>query len=84
MLLRPAHLGRTNALALLCLLPMSDRDTDMEILALRHQLSVPERQLGEEERSYGRRAIAACCSAPYRRCARSCEDLLIGCDRSLG
>ncbi|MFF9221925.1 hypothetical protein [Streptomyces viridosporus] len=49
MLLRPAHLGRANAFALLRLLPMSDRDTDVEILALRHQLSVPERRLGEEK-----------------------------------
>jgi transposase len=44
--LRLAYLGVTNALALLRLLPMSDRDKDAEILALRHQIMVLERQLG--------------------------------------
>ena len=43
-LLRLAYLGVTNAFALLRLLPMSDRDKDVEILALRHQLTVLERQ----------------------------------------
>ncbi|WP_406045759.1 integrase core domain-containing protein [Micromonospora sp. NBC_00898] len=47
MLLRPAYLGVTNAFALLRLLPMSDRDKDVEILALRHQITVLERQLGK-------------------------------------
>jgi hypothetical protein len=40
-----AYLGVTNALALLRLLPMSDRDKDAEILALRHQVMVLQRQL---------------------------------------
>jgi transposase len=35
-----------NVFALLRLLPMSNRDKDAEILALRHQLSVLQRQLG--------------------------------------
>ncbi|WP_328415206.1 hypothetical protein OG470_22610 [Micromonospora sp. NBC_00389] len=48
MLFRLAYLGVTNALALLRLLPMSDRDKDAEILALRHQVMVLERQLGGE------------------------------------
>ncbi|GGV87943.1 hypothetical protein GCM10010294_70290 [Streptomyces griseoloalbus] len=47
MLLRLAYLGMANAFAMLRLLPMSDRDKDMEILALRQQLSVLERQLGK-------------------------------------
>ena len=42
--LRLAYLGVTNAFALLRLLPMSDRDKDTEILALRHQITVLERQ----------------------------------------
>jgi hypothetical protein len=46
MLLRLAYLGITNAFALLRLLPGSDRDKDTEILALRHQLMVLQRQLG--------------------------------------
>jgi putative transposase len=45
-LLRLAYLGVTNAFAMLRLLPMSDRDKDVEILALRHQITVLERQLG--------------------------------------
>src|SRR4051794_22715261 len=48
MLLRLAYLGITNAFALLRLLPGSDRDKDAEILALRHQLAVLHRQLGEQ------------------------------------
>jgi transposase InsO family protein len=44
-LLRLAYLGITNVVALLRLLPGSDRDKDAEILALRHQLAVLQRQL---------------------------------------
>ncbi len=47
MLLRLADLSVTNAFALLRLLPMSDQDKDMEILALRHQIAILERQLGD-------------------------------------
>ncbi|MBP2329285.1 hypothetical protein JOF56_009670 [Kibdelosporangium banguiense] len=46
MLLRLAYLGLTNTFALLRLLPMSDRDKDIEILALRHQIGMLQRQLG--------------------------------------
>jgi hypothetical protein len=45
-LLRLAYLGVTNVFALLRLLPVSSRDKDAEILALRHQLLVLQRQLG--------------------------------------
>ncbi len=45
MLLRLAYLGITNAFALLRLLPRSLQDKDAEILALRHQLTVLQRQL---------------------------------------
>ena len=48
-LLRLAYLGVTNALALLRLLPMTDRDKDAEILVLRHQITVLERQLHGEK-----------------------------------
>jgi transposase InsO family protein len=37
----------TNVFALLRLLPVSDRDKDVEILALRHQITVLERQLSK-------------------------------------
>jgi putative transposase len=42
-----AYLSVTNVFALLRLLPSSDRDKDIEILALRHQIMVLERQLGK-------------------------------------
>jgi hypothetical protein len=45
---RLAYLGVTNTLALLRLLPMSDRAKDTEILALRHQITVLERHLHGE------------------------------------
>jgi hypothetical protein len=59
-LLQLAYLGVTNALALLRLLPMSDRaepgrrlqvpqHKDAEILALRHQITVLQRQLHGEK-----------------------------------
>jgi hypothetical protein len=44
-LLRLAYLGVTNALAMLRLLPMTDRDKDAEIMALRHQIMILQRQL---------------------------------------
>ncbi|ONI92636.1 integrase [Saccharothrix sp. ALI-22-I] len=61
MLLRLAYLGVTNAFALLRLLPTSDRDKDVEILALRHQITVLERQLGNTRPrfSLGDRAFLA-------------------------
>jgi transposase len=49
-LFRLAYLTVTNAFAALWLQPMSDRDKDVEILALRHQIKVLERQLGADTR----------------------------------
>jgi putative transposase len=46
-LLRLAYLSVTNVFALLRLLPMSDQAKEAEILALRHQIIVLERQLGK-------------------------------------
>ncbi|NJP97714.1 transposase [Nonomuraea sp. FMUSA5-5] len=51
MLLRLAYLAVTNAFAALRLLPMGDRDKDVEILALRHQITVLGRQLGADARA---------------------------------
>ncbi|MGW0707600.1 hypothetical protein ACWD4G_16850 [Streptomyces sp. NPDC002643] len=48
MLLRLAYLGVTNVFALLRLLSVSNQDKDAEILALRHQITVLERQLGRD------------------------------------
>ncbi|MFC9669896.1 MULTISPECIES: hypothetical protein [unclassified Streptomyces] len=44
--LRLTYLTVTNTFTLLRLLPMSERDKDIEILALRHQLLVLQRQVG--------------------------------------
>jgi transposase InsO family protein len=46
-LLQLAYLGVTNVFALLRLLPSSDRGKDIEILALRHQITALECQLGK-------------------------------------
>ncbi|GAA2215665.1 hypothetical protein GCM10009850_111330 [Nonomuraea monospora] len=50
MLLRLAYLTVTNAFAALRLPPMGDRDKDVEIRVLRHQITVLERQLGADTR----------------------------------
>ena len=47
MLLRLVYLSVRNVFAVLRLLPASGRDKDIEILALRHQIMVLERQLGK-------------------------------------
>ncbi len=46
MLLRLVYLSVTNVFGLLRLLAVSDRDKDVEILVLRHQVAVLQRQLG--------------------------------------
>jgi hypothetical protein len=45
-LLRLVYLSVTNAFALLRLSTVSDRDKEIEILALRHQITVLQRRLG--------------------------------------
>jgi len=47
-LLGLGYLTISNVFAALRLLPMGDRDKDVEILALRHQIAVLERQLGPQ------------------------------------
>jgi putative transposase len=46
-LLRLAYLSVTSAFALLWLLSVSGRDKDVEILVVRHQITVLQRQLGK-------------------------------------
>ena len=46
--LLPGITGVANLFTLLRLLPMNSRDKDAEILALRHQLLVLQRQLGPD------------------------------------
>ncbi|MFF1568177.1 integrase, partial [Streptomyces sp. NPDC058293] len=59
MLLRLAYLAVTNTFTLLRLLPMSERDKDIEILALRHQLLVLQRQVGKPAFTDTDRAVLA-------------------------
>ncbi|MFB7223297.1 integrase core domain-containing protein, partial [Streptomyces sp. NPDC056227] len=59
MLLRLAYLAATKTLSLLRLLPMSDRDKDIEILALRHQLLVLQRQVDKPTFTDTDRAVLA-------------------------
>ncbi|HEX5117649.1 MAG TPA: integrase core domain-containing protein [Pseudonocardiaceae bacterium] len=47
-MVRFAYLAVTHAFAVLRLLPMTDRAKDVEILALRHQITVLQRQLGDQ------------------------------------
>ncbi|WP_443068703.1 hypothetical protein [Streptomyces sp. NBC_01361] len=71
MLLRLAYLGVTNTFAMLRLLPMSDREKDVEILALRHQIGVLERQLNGQQVRFqaSDRAFLASHGLPRRSCA---------------
>jgi putative transposase len=71
-LLRLAYLTVTNAFAVLRLLPMSDRNKDAEILALRHQITVLQRQLGKDRARFapGDRAFLAV-RVPINHPARS-------------
>jgi hypothetical protein len=65
-LLRLAYLGVTNAFELLRLLPMSERDKDMEILVLRHQITVLERQLGNVRLRFSSGDRAFLAALPHR------------------
>jgi hypothetical protein len=56
-MLRLAYLTVTNAFAALRLLPMSNRDKDAEILALRHQITVLEWQLGANRSGFALHAV---------------------------
>jgi putative transposase len=80
-LLRLAYLGVTNVFALLRLLPVSSRDKDAEILVLRHQLLVLQRQLGPDRVRFtpGDRALLA---ALLRRLPRDALERLVGCQKS--
>ena len=80
MLLRLAYLGITNTLVLLRLLPMSDRDKDAEILALRHQITVLQRQLHDSKVRFtpADRALLAALPQPLPRQVRDCHAAICG------
>ena len=70
MLLRLAYLAVSNAFTALRLLPMSDHEKDVEILTLRHQINVLQRQLGTTRPRFepADRAVLAALLAPLPRC----------------
>ncbi len=59
MLLRLPYLALSTAFSLIRLLPMSDRAKDLEILALRHQLGVLQRQVDKPKLTWPDRALLA-------------------------
>jgi hypothetical protein len=52
-LLRLIYLSVTGMFGLLRLLPVRDRDKDVEIVVLRHQIAILQRQLGTTKSSRG-------------------------------
>lgn len=70
MLLRLSYLALTNVFAFVRLLPMSDVDKDVEILALRRQLAVLQRQIDRpaSPRPTGHSSPPSCTDCPARRC----------------
>lgn len=91
MLPRLAYLGVPNVFALLRLLPMSDHGKDTELLALRHQTTVLERQLGGEKVRFSpsdRAFLAALLHRPSSQVLRSirlmvCPDMVLRWHRDL-
>ncbi|MFF3871907.1 integrase core domain-containing protein [Streptomyces sp. NPDC001978] len=59
MLLRLPYLALSTAFSLIRLLPMSDREKDLEILALRHQLAVLQRQVEKPQLTWPERVLLA-------------------------
>ncbi|WP_346427682.1 helix-turn-helix domain-containing protein [Streptomyces sp. AcE210] len=71
MLVRLACIAVTHAFTALRLIPMSDHDKDVEILALRHQLAVLQRRLGNQRPGFqaADRAFPAALLAPLPQAA---------------
>ncbi|MFE2964354.1 hypothetical protein ACFXKC_11900 [Streptomyces sp. NPDC059340] len=59
MLLRLVYLAVTNTVSLIHLLPMSEREKAIEILVLRHQLSVLQRQAAKHAFTHDDRFLLA-------------------------
>ncbi|MGW9030379.1 integrase core domain-containing protein [Streptomyces sp. NPDC055722] len=67
MLLRLPYLTLTSVFTLIRLLPMRDRGKDAEILALRHQLAVLQRQIDKPQLTWPDRALLAALLQPLPR-----------------
>jgi hypothetical protein len=72
-LLRLVYLSVTNVFALLRLPPVSDRDKDVEILTLHHQITILQRQLGTTRPRLAPgptgRSWPPCCTASRATCS---------------
>jgi hypothetical protein len=77
-LLRLAYLGVANALAMLRLLPMSDRAKDAEILALRHQIAVLERHLHGQKVRFSPADRAVLAALLHREGCNLADRVLVG------
>jgi hypothetical protein len=84
-LVRFAYLAVAHAFAALRLLPMTDREKDVEILALRHQFTVLHRQLGDHRPRLRpeERALLAVLLVPLSRATLRRLRLLVGPDTVL-
>jgi putative transposase len=58
-LLRLPYLALTSVFTVIRLLPMSDTDKDIEILTLRHQLAILQRQISKPRLTRADRALLA-------------------------
>ena len=70
MLLRLPYLAMSSVFAFVRLLPMSDVDKEIEILTLRHQLAVLQRQIdsaGADNSSAQISSLGAACTGAWRR-----------------
>ncbi|AHH98741.1 integrase core domain-containing protein [Kutzneria albida] len=81
MLVRFAYLAAAHAFAALRLFRMTDREKDIEILALRHQLTVLQRQLGDQRPED--RALLAALVMPLTRATLRRLRLLVSPDTVL-
>ncbi|MCW7945018.1 hypothetical protein AAW14_24160 [Streptomyces hygroscopicus] len=70
MLLRLPYLALTSVFTLIRLLPMGERDKDAEILALRHHLALPQRQIDKPNLTWPDRALLAALRHPRIRGVR--------------
>jgi hypothetical protein len=84
-LVRFTYLAVAHTFAALRLLPMTDRKKDVEILALRHQLTILQRQLGDQRPRLlpEDRAFLAALLAPQFRAALRRSRLLVSPDTVL-
>ena len=85
MLVRLAYLAVAHAFAALRLVPMTDSEKDVEIIALRHQLTVLQRQLGGQRPQLRRedRAFLAALLVPLSRATVRRPRLLVSPDTVL-